>query len=371
MAAYDGPVMDIDVHHAPASEADLIPYLAPEWREYAEACLKQRMPFQPRRATTSNLVESGGMIREIYSREIVDLGVAPGSTYEIMREALLDTCDIRRVLLMYNLGNFAHQPNPWFGAALCRAANDWTCEQWLALDERLYSGIVVSPALPEEAAKEIRRLADHPKLDAVLILGDPVGRGLGDPIHDPIFRAAAEANLTIVIHPTIEPTIGHPGTTNESVSQVNLRGPVDTASLVVHGVFERYPNTRVLVEEFGVTWLPGLLWSLDRSYSLLKLESPWVKRLPSEYIHDHVKFGIQPLESIDGSHDDLIQLLSIIDDVESMLCFSTDYPHWSMDDLGYVARNLPKAWHTKLFYENACEVLRWPLPEREPALATA
>ena len=150
------------------------------------------------------------MIREIYSREIVDLGVAPGSTYEIMREALLDTCDIRRVLLMYNLGHFAHQPNPWFGAALCRAANDWTIERWLPLDERIYGGIVVSPALPEEAAKEIRRLAGQPKLDAVLILGDPVGRGLGDPIHDPIFRAAAEADLSVVIHPTIEPTIGHP-----------------------------------------------------------------------------------------------------------------------------------------------------------------
>ena len=40
MAKYTGPIVDIDIHNRPASDADLAKYLPKEWREYGEARLR-------------------------------------------------------------------------------------------------------------------------------------------------------------------------------------------------------------------------------------------------------------------------------------------------------------------------------------------
>ena len=37
----------------------------------------------------------------------------------------------------------------------------------------------------------------------------------------------------------------------------------------------------------------------------------------------------------------------MIDGIEDILCFSSDWPHPSMDDHVYVARQLPDAWHAE------------------------
>ncbi len=366
MALYKGPIVDVDVHHAPTNDAELVEYLPRRWREYGEACLKHGIKLRPPRAASGPLVHSGGMRADVWEREGIEQQVDPGSGYELMCEVLLDSCDIRRCLLLYNLGQYSFQTNPQFGAALCQAANDWNVDRWLSRDDRFYSGVLVSPGDPQHAAREIRRLADHPRMSAVLLLGDPLNRALGEPLYEPIFEAAAETGLAIVTHPTLEITLGIPGTTNEHLSQVNFRGMVDAASLVVHGVFERHPSLRVLMAEFGVTWLPSLLWGLDASIDQLRVESPWVKRLPSEYIREHIKFGIQPMESV-GAADarNLIKLLTTVEHVEDMLCFSSDYPHWSMDEFEFVSHHMPDEWHRKLFLANAAESLGWSATEIE------
>jgi predicted TIM-barrel fold metal-dependent hydrolase len=52
----------------------------------------------------------------------------------------------------------------------------------------------------------------------------------------------------------------------------------------------------------------------------------------------------------------------VIDGIEDMLLFSTDYPHSSMDDYEYAARQLPEAWHRKVFCDNACASYGWTPP---------
>jgi predicted TIM-barrel fold metal-dependent hydrolase len=132
-------------------------------------------------------------------------------------------------------------------------------------------------------------------------------------------------------------------------------------SLIVHGVFERFPSTQVLIMEYGVAWLPWLMWRLDAEYDRLREESPWVRRWPSEYVRDHVKLSTQPLEEGQKASD-VSQLLQMVEGAEDLLCFSSDYPHGTMDDPGYVARVLPAAWHRKVFCENACRVFGWEAP---------
>jgi predicted TIM-barrel fold metal-dependent hydrolase len=55
--------------------------------------------------------------------------------------------------------------------------------------------------------------------------------------------------------------------------------------------------------------------------------------------------------------------MATVDGVEDLLCFSSDYPHFSFDDPVYIARVLPERWHRKIFCENACQLYGWGVPE--------
>jgi predicted TIM-barrel fold metal-dependent hydrolase len=136
------------------------------------------------------------------------------------------------------------------------------------------------------------------------------------------------------------------------------------SSFITHGVFEKFPEAKFVLKEYGITLLPSLMWRLDAEYERMRSESPWVKRYPSEYMLDHVRLSTQPIAT--GSRPrDLIDYLSVIDGIEDMLLFSTDYPHASMDDYEYVARQLPDAWHRKVFCDNACASYGWTPPPAE------
>ena len=68
-------------------------------------------------------------------------------------------------------------------------------------------------------------------------------------------------------------------------------------SILCHGIFERFPNTKVMMVEGGLVPFVGLLWRLDTNWKACRSEIPWCRRLPSEYVWEHVKFSSQPLET--------------------------------------------------------------------------
>ncbi len=104
--------------------------------------------------------------------------------------------------------------------------------------------------------------------------------------------------------------------------------------------------------EGGWAWLPALMWRLDKVYKRLHDEVPHLKRLPSEYIHEHIWTTTQPMEEPHNPE----HLLQVIEHLGSddMLMFSTDYPHWDFDDpnRAFPVR-LPEDLKRKIFHDNA------------------
>jgi predicted TIM-barrel fold metal-dependent hydrolase len=368
----------MDIHHRPKNVAELIRYLPEPWQDYANqwATLSG---VDPRLGSGFPLVNPPNSIASPFldgaaGRRLDSFpedGTLPGSNYELTRDQLLDRFNIFRGILTHDIGEYGNHLNPHFGAALCRAANDWNIDVWLDLDERLHSEVVVSAAAPEAAVAEIKRVGGHPKMDAVLIAGNPYGRPLGDALFEPIYKAASEMNLPISYHAFASDRPGgqalHAGGNIGYLEGAALFGEQAMhyiSSLVTGGVFERYPDLKVVLKEFGVLWLPFVIWRLDESYDDLRFESPWVKQWPSEYIHDHIRVGTQPLEDSPDDHSSPGEILAQVDGMEDILIFCTDYPHSSMDDPGWLARRLPADWLPKVMFENACDTFGVPVSER-------
>jgi predicted TIM-barrel fold metal-dependent hydrolase len=134
-------------------------------------------------------------------------------------------------------------------------------------------------------------------------------------------------------------------------------------SLVAEGVFEKFPNVHWSFNEFGVAWVPYLMWRMDMEYKSNRRDVPWLKRQPSEYVKEFVRFSTQPLEFPSDDPRKLATLLSLIDG-QNLLMFASDYPHWDFDSPDYVVKHLPEEWRARILFDNAREF--YQLDKRVP-----
>jgi predicted TIM-barrel fold metal-dependent hydrolase len=304
-------------------------------------------------------------------------GSPAGTDYPTLREQWLDHFNIWRGVLTFNAGTHVNTDNRDFNVAIARAVHDWNADTWLTYDKRLY-GVVCPPVTsPDEAAREIRRVAENPRIVAILLPGSPWARPYGDPLFHSVYDAAQEVGLPVDVHIGISTADRWVGGVSAYSSEAGTFMAHDAmhhlTSLIVHGVFEKFPKIRFLVKEYGIAWLPYVMWKLDENEELLRLESPWVKRRPSDYLREHVILDTQPLD--EGRHpDELKRLLGSVDGIESMLAYASDYPHCASDDPNHVARRLPDGWQRAVMCDNACRHYGWspPAPDavfEQPALA--
>jgi predicted TIM-barrel fold metal-dependent hydrolase len=366
---YRGPIVDVDLHHNWKDSAEILAYVPQDWQEFARGEVPRLA-----RIGVAGLNVPGGLKRRDASR--VD-GEPTASDLGFVKEQLLDRHNWWRCVLCFDLGAHGNTENPYFGTVIARAVNQWNADTWLTWDDRFYGVVSVALALPEEAAREIRRAGADPRVVAALFAGSPLGRPYGDPVYHPVWEACAEMGLSVDLHPgggALEREVGGPRLSNlGTLVHIWAQAMHHVTSCIVHGVFEKYPHTRILVKEHGTAWLPYLMWRLDQNYETLKLESRWVKKRPSDYVREHVKLGTQPLEEM-ADPDDLKKLYRSVE-MDDMLCFASDYAHATFDDPDVIVRRLPEGWARKVMCDNACTHYGWTPPpvdaELEPELAVA
>jgi uncharacterized protein len=189
--------------------------------------------------------------------------------------------------------------NHAMAAAFVSAVNDYVVGTWLDADPRFHFAIVVPSHDGVLAAAEIRRLGQHPRAAAVCL--SPVAVNLGQPHYYPIYEAAQELGLPVVLHPsgfegsTVGPAmlggVG-PRTPEETFSLIPQIGAVNLMSLVFDGVFMRYPGLRVVLAGVGFDWAVSALWRADAEWRGLRVEVPWLTRPPSQVVAEHVRFVV-------------------------------------------------------------------------------
>ncbi len=85
-----------------------------------------------------------------------------------------------------------------------------------------------------------------------------------------------------------------------------------------------------------------------------------MKRLPSEYVREHVYLTTQPVEE-PHKPEYFSQMLEQFGEMTSHILFASDYPHWDSDnpDMALPAY-LPKPVQQAIYFENARHLYRLP-----------
>lgn len=352
-------IIDADVHNALRSSKDLLAYLPKVWHQ--------------------QWMESGiGVHGQYYSpvgvlrHDAVPEGGGPaGSDPAYVKKHYMEPCGIAyAVLTGGGEQGLSLHADPDYATAVASAFNDWLANTWLAASPQFKGSIQINHSDPAAAAKEIDRMGGHPDMVQV-VMGSGARMPYGNRFYHPIYEAAERNGLPVAIHPGTEgkgtagpPTpSGYPTRYMEwhNILPANFMAHIN--SLVCEGVFERYPSLRFVAIEGGIGWLPHLMWRMDKNYKALRDTTPWLKRLPSEYILEHVRVTTQPIEE-PREPEHLVQIFRMMH-ADRIAMFSSDYPHWDYDNPKLVLNGIPREMRRRILGDNAAELYGLQAPEEE------
>lgn len=351
----DGAI-DVDVHES-AHVKDLLPYLDTVWHRYITDYNYIGPPNpKPYRPTAP------------VRRERFSPGRPPGTDVAFMRRQLLDEQHSAIAILNSTDFQFSTMESRYeFATALASAYNDYQIANWLEKDARFRGSVQVIAHDPIQAAAEIDRVGPHPQMVQV-ILPAINERQYGDPMYRPIYEAALRHGLVIALHhgnATRSP-LGYPRyyiewhTTAQPTCVM-----AQIVSLIFNGTFDKYRDLKVICLETGFSWIPHLMWRMDRQFLQHREEVPWVTRQPSEHMRSNVLVGTQPMEAIPTR--EFMQLIEMMG-TDRMLAFGTDYPHYDEDDTGEgLPGGLSEATRRRILRDNALEAYPKLAPQRAVA----
>jgi len=301
------------------------------WETYLETKYQDR-------ALRFNLDESGleeleiGGERSVMSRrgfpatlgamgapDLTDIQRNPDRTY--MLEAPFGSMDPKQRLEVLDAENMdasiiyttvgllweAEVKDPELSQAYTRAYNRWVCDFCRDSGGRLIASAHLSLTDPEAAAAELRRAVDDGAKGCYVAPFTHEAKPLGHPDNHIVFATAQELGVPFAIHPTFEPqwTKGDRMGPWENVKQLRLTASVTASDGVRHqfttlfdyGVFDLFPELKVLVLEAGGGWIGYWLDRIDAVYdhTFIGGRVP-LEHKPSEYFQRQVWISCDPDE---------------------------------------------------------------------------
>jgi predicted TIM-barrel fold metal-dependent hydrolase len=212
--------------------------------------------------------------------------------------------------------------------AMVRAFNDFLAEDYCVVaPDRLIGNAVIPASGLEDAIAELKR-ARQIGLRSVCLGSFPNGSGSPAPEDDHFWQAALDLGVPITAHSAMgnrsNPLLVQSarGTFDLEMSMLSRTMPppvVGIVRMILSGVLDRFPDLRIYFAETNASWIPGLLYMLDDSYSIFK---HWygvdLAMRPSEYIWRHFSFGIV--------RDPLALRMRDLLDIDHIM-WGSDFPH--------------------------------------------
>lgn len=239
------------------------------------------------------------------------------------------------ILFPDHLLSLAMVRDPAFARTLGEAYNQWLYERWLLEDDTVRGALVVAPQDPAAAAADIRRHADHREFVCIYLPASGLKILYGHELYDPVYEAAVEVDLPVVIHSVEAVYPVFPFQLDQfrtSLGVHTLAHPLAMVANLVNmletGVPVRHPQLRIAFMEAGTGWVPWLANRLDKEYIERRREVPLLQEPPSHYMR-RFHYGTQPIEEPERPSD-LVKMYELYDG-ENLAMFASDWPHHDFD----------------------------------------
>jgi predicted TIM-barrel fold metal-dependent hydrolase len=313
-------------------------------------------------------------------------------------KARLDMMDQQELAVQVNFPSilltwpFAYDPK--IGAAIARSYNDHMADIASGAPDRLKWVTAIDPSDVEESVREIRRTRDMGSI-GLMLLGTYGDLHLDHPVLDPIWRACAELEMPVAIHPGF----CNPGLDNQYDNVGDAQVVPFVFSLLLgyyavvrSGLLDRYPNMRVAFMENGARWvdfltmrmaefsgkIPGRMASGVRTAPLNEAEIGGAsgRRTPA------YKADLFPVDYINrgqlfvNCEVDEEQLPFVVEQYgDDFLLFAADmwHGHNVVDPVKVLLerKDLPEQSKRKILVDNVARFYGLPVPQTVPDLAVS
>jgi predicted TIM-barrel fold metal-dependent hydrolase len=252
-----------------------------------------------------------------------------------MREGLDALHVDQAVLFPDHLLSLAMVRDPAFASALARAYNRWLYERWLTEERSLKGALVIAPQDPQAGAQDIRRYAGKREFACIYLPASGLKILYGHEMYDPVYRAATEAGLPVVIHSVEAVYPAFPFQLEQFRTSLAVHALAHPLSMVANlvsmletAVPVRFPELKIGFMEAGTGWIPFIANRLDKEYVERRREVPLLQERPSRTMRRFF-YGTQPIEEPERRAD-VVALFELFDG-ENQAMFASDWPHHDFD----------------------------------------
>ena len=291
-------------------------------------------------------------------------GSAPfGSMDPKERVALLDQEGIAKAILYPSLGLTweCEIDDVELSLAYAKAYNRWICDFCSDSDGRLIAIAHISLADPVAAATELERSVREGAKGAFIAPYTLTRIPHAHPDHDAFWAKAQELEVPVAIHPMAE----HPkirtyqrfeGMKHARWMQnaLGMQGPQQALyGMFQWGLFDRFPQIKVILLESGAGWIGAALDRMDTTYETSLGDNVPLKEKPSVYFKRQCWISGDPDERA---------LAHIIEYVGNDRFFwATDYPHFDhpgnyMEELEELVAPLSETARNNLLGDSVAQV---------------
>lgn len=256
--------------------------------------------------------------------------------------------------VLSNVGSVQGVLDPTIAMRLARQANDVLAAA-VQRHPTHFAGFATVPLQdPVAGAAELERAVRQLGMKGVMLFGATGGHYLDDPRYQPFWECLEELGCPLYLHAADAPVlpvglVGRP----ELMGAWSWTAETATHALrmVMGGLFERYPKTRLLLGHMGET-LPFLLYRLDRLVQPARTDGKPLQK-PSEIIKRHIAITTA------GACSDASLMCAISSMGEDSVMFSIDYPFEKMDEATawFDAAPISAEQRNKLSWQNAHRIL--------------
>jgi predicted TIM-barrel fold metal-dependent hydrolase len=284
----------------------------------------------------------------------------------------IEGIDVNMILPSGSVAGFCAIDDVALEQAMYQAYHRFLAEYCSAYPDRLFSLVLVSARDAEASVAEIKRCGKERWPVGIFPICPP-DLSLDDPAWEPIWAAAQDEDLTVVIH-SFTMTVPYPPGVWDTWDNMFIQraaGHVwnaqrNIAAIIGGGVLDRYQDLRLTSLECGHGWLAFWASRLDELADMSRHTLPPLKQKPSEYIRGPRYFqGLQ-------LHEGELSLRQAIEAIgEDTLMFATDFPHsesWfpkSVDNF-LEWKSIGESVRKKLLWENAARCYRRFTARRNP-----